>query len=276
MAQVRGETLAGEPAAERADALLTLDRVTVGPPGGRILLSDVDLSLAPGECIALVGPSGSGKTTLLRTLNGQMAPASGEVRLCGEAFSTLSGGRLQRVRRHVALVAQKHDLVDVLPVHANVMAGALGRWSDLRALRYLIRPRAAELQEAEAALAAVGLGDKLLATTGQLSGGEQQRVAIARALVQAPRVLLADEPVASLDPATAREVLQLLTGLAKDRGMGLVCSLHQPELAARYFDCVLELRDHGLESSLGAAATPSRPSPSPLPTGWGGGSRGPQ
>jgi phosphonate transport system ATP-binding protein len=149
----------------------------------------------------------------------------------------------------VALVAQKHDLVDVLPVHANVMAGALGRWSDLRALRYLVRPAPAELDEARAALAAVGLAHKLRAETARLSGGEQQRVAIARALVQAPRVLLADEPVASLDPRTAREVLELLTGLAQARGMGLICSLHQPDLAHRFFDRVLELRDGRLEAA---------------------------
>jgi phosphonate transport system ATP-binding protein len=248
----RGEILAAE-RRERTAGVLTLAGVAVAPPGGRVLLRDVELSVAAGERVALVGPSGAGKTTLLRTLNGQVPPAAGEVRLGGEAFSALSGGALRRARREVALVAQKHDLVDVLPVHANVMAGALGRWSDLRALRYLIRPRAAELEEARAALDAVGLADKLLADTARLSGGEQQRVAIARALVQAPRALLADEPVASLDPQTSREMLELLTGLAKARGMALVCSLHQPELAQRYFDRVLELKD-GRLASAGRAA----------------------
>jgi phosphonate transport system ATP-binding protein len=242
----RGEILAAE---RRAADVLTLAGVAVAPPGGRMLLREVELCVAAGERVALVGPSGAGKTTLLRTLNGQIPPAAGEVRLGGEALSTLSGGALRRARREVALVAQKHDLVDVLPVHANVMAGALGRWSDLRALRYLIRPRATELEEARAALDAVGLADKLNADTARLSGGEQQRVAIARALVQAPRALLADEPVASLDPRTSREVLELLTGLAKARGMALVCSLHQPELAQRYFDRVLELKDGRLASA---------------------------
>jgi phosphonate transport system ATP-binding protein len=253
MDDVRRETLAAQSAEDNASALLTLEGVAIGPPGGRILLSGVDFTLAPGERVALVGPSGSGKTTLLRTLNGQVPPAVGAVRLCGEAISALSGGALRRARRQIALVAQKHDLVDVLPVHANVMAGALGRWSNLHALRYLIRPRSEELDEALAALAAVGLKEKLRADTAHLSGGEQQRVAIARALVQAPRVLLADEPVASLDPATSREVLQLLTELATTRGMGLVCSLHQPELAQRYFDRVLELKDGRLEQRVGAS-----------------------
>jgi phosphonate transport system ATP-binding protein len=254
MAARRAQTEAPVLGEDRGGALMTLHGVAVAPPGGRVLLQDVELTLAAGERVALVGASGAGKTSLLRVLNGQIAPAAGEVRLAGAAFSTLSGERLRQARRQVALVAQKHDLVDVLPAHVNVMAGALGRWSDLKALRYLIRPRAAELEEARTALAAVGLADKLLSQTARLSGGEQQRVAIARALVQAPQVLLADEPVASLDPATAREVLELLTGLARGRGMALVCSLHQPELAARWFDRVLELKDGRLEAVARAAA----------------------
>jgi phosphonate transport system ATP-binding protein len=235
--------LAAQSAGRRANILLTLERVSVAPPGGGPLLTGVDVELAAGERVALVGPSGAGKTTLLRTIAGQVAPAAGQVRLGGESLAALGGAALRRARSRIALVAQKHDLVDTLPVHANVMAGALGRWSNLRALRYLVRATSAELDEAQTALAAVGLPEKLRAATAQLSGGEQQRVAIARALVQAPLVLLADEPVASLDPRTAREVLELLTGLAEARGMALVCSLHQPDLAARYFDRVLELKD---------------------------------
>jgi phosphonate transport system ATP-binding protein len=224
--------------------------LAIAPPGGRPLLTGATLTLDAGECVALVGPSGAGKTTLLRTLGAQRAPAAGEVRLGGEALTSLAGARLRAARSRIALVAQKHDLVDSLPVHANVMAGALGRWSNLRAVRYLVRPTAAELAEAAGALSAVGLVEKLRALTSQLSGGEQQRVAIARALVQSPCVLLADEPVASLDPRNATGILELITGLARSRGMGLICSLHQPQLAQRYFDRVLELK----QGQLGPAA----------------------
>ena len=227
-----------------ADFVISLRGLSVAPAGAaHALLEGIDLDLAPGGCLALIGSSGSGKTTLLRTLIGQLPPRAGAIRLNGQDLAvTAAATRRDRLRR-IALVAQQHDLVEPLPVHANVMAGALGRWSNLHALRYLVRPSADELAQAEAALASVGLGQKLRAPTARLSGGEQQRVAIARALVQDPVLLVADEPVASLDPATAEAVLSLLTGLARERGMGLICSLHQPELAARHFDRVLEVKD---------------------------------
>ena len=207
------------------------------------MLQGVDLAIDAGETVALIGPSGAGKTTLLRALGGQIRPSAGVIRVHGAAISALTGRRLREVRRDIGFVAQKHDLVEPLAVHRNVMAGALGRWSDLRALRYLVWATAAELADARRALDAVGLAGKLREPTSALSGGEQQRVAIARALVQSPRLLLADEPVAALDPTTAVEVLDLLTRLCRDHGMTLVCSLHQPDLAHRFFGRILEMRD---------------------------------
>ena len=212
-----------------------------GAPGVAAI-TGVSLEVAAGERIALVGPSGAGKTTLLRTLNGRLKPRAGEVLFEGVSLAALRGRRLRQVRAHIGLITQKHDLVDTLRVDKNVMAGALGRWSTARALRFLFWSNPQELAEAEAALASVGLAHKLKAPSSALSGGEQQRVAIARALVQAPRLLLADEPVASLDPRTAVEVLDLLTGLTQARGMALICSLHQPELAERFFERIVEVR----------------------------------
>jgi phosphonate transport system ATP-binding protein len=227
--------------------LLCLDRLAVAPSAqAGAILSGVDLQVHAGERIALLGPSGSGKTSLLRTLNGSLRPHAGQVRFAGADIGSLRGTALRALRREIGFVAQKHDLVEPLAVHQNVMAGALGRWGNLQALRYLVRPLRAELDQAEAALRSVGLAHKLRAPTRALSGGEQQRVAIARAVVQAPRLLLADEPVASLDPATSAGILDLLTGIARDRGMALLCSLHQPELAARYFDRVLRVENGAL------------------------------
>jgi phosphonate transport system ATP-binding protein len=221
-----------------------------------VVISGLDLEIQAGERVALVGPSGAGKTTLLRTINGQIAPRAGMVLVAGQALSTLRGAALRRARAQIGLITQKHDLVDPLRVDKNVMAGALGRWSTWKALRFLLWSSPDELAEAKAALTSVGLASKLLQPTSALSGGEQQRVAIARALIQAPSLLLADEPVASLDPRTAVEVLDLLTGLTRARGMALICSLHQPELAERFFDRILDVRDGKVVEH---AARPARP-----------------
>ena len=223
--------------------LKLVDLSVAAAPTGAVSIKGVRLEVAAGERIALVGPSGAGKTTLLRTINGRLKPRAGAVWFDGLSLATLRGRNLRTVRANIGLITQKHDLVDTLRVDKNVMAGALGRWSTAQALRFLLWSRPGELAEAQAALSSVGLAHKLKSPTATLSGGEQQRVAIARALVQAPRLLLADEPVASLDPRTAVEVLDLLTGLTKARGMALICSLHQPELAERFFDRIVEVRE---------------------------------
>ncbi|MDQ2909300.1 MAG: ATP-binding cassette domain-containing protein [Candidatus Eremiobacteraeota bacterium] len=209
----------------------------------RPALAGVTLDVAAGECVALVGPSGGGKTTLLRAVNGSVPLAGGRIRVDGIDVATLRGPNLRRVRARLAVIAQQHDLIDRLRVYQNVMAGALGRWSTLHALRFLIAPSSREMEEARTALGSVGVPEKLRNTTSELSGGQQQRVAIARALVQRPSAILADEPIASLDPLLGEQILQLLCELARERHIALLCSLHQPDLAWRYFDRVVTLRD---------------------------------
>ncbi len=223
-------------------SLLDIQDLEVRAESGLRLLHGVSLRVEPGERVAVVGPSGAGKTTLFRAINHTVPISSGTLHFAGQDVTRARGATLRHLRRRIAVIAQKHDLVDPLRVHQNVTAGALGDWGAARALRYLVWPTAAELAAAESALRAVGLAHKLHARTRTLSGGEQQRVAIARALVQAPSVIIADEPVASLDPHTAEQVLELLCGLAEQRGVALLCSLHQPELAARFFGRVVEIR----------------------------------
>lgn len=225
--------------------LLSIERLEVRPsPGAPPIVRNLSLTLAPGERVAVVGRSGAGKTTLFRAINGTVLASGGHVLFGGVDVSKSGGRQLRALRRRIAVIAQKHDLVEPLRVHQNVMAGALGRWSTARALRYLAWPPADALREAAHALARVDLEHKLHARTSTLSGGEQQRVAIARALVQAPDLMLADEPIASLDPRTADEVLSLICEVTERQGIALLCSLHQPELAARYFTRIVEIR-HG-------------------------------
>lgn len=223
-------------------SMLRIDGLTVMPHGVKTpICADVSFVLRPGERVALVGASGAGKTTLLRAINGSMPAHSGTVLLNGMRVDTSHPRSLRRLRRTVAMIPQKHDLVPRLHVYQNVMAGALGRWSAARALRFLLWPLAAELAEAQRALEQVALGEKLRARTATLSGGQQQRVAIARALVQQPSLILADEPIASLDPGMARQVLDLLCTFARDSGVALVCTLHQPDLAEQYFPRILTM-----------------------------------
>lgn len=226
--------------------LLTIENLVVvrsrkAPP----VLHGISLSLERGERVAVLGPSGAGKTTLIRAINGFVPFESGSIMVDGVSVGGLHGRRLRQLRSRIAVVSQRHDLVDRLKVYQNVMAGALGRWSTWHALRFLLWPKAEELAEAEQALHRVGLAQKLRVRTSDISTGEHQRVAIARALVQRPALLLADEPIASLDPELSDQILSLLCNLADETGFALLCSLHQPEFAHKYFDRVIRIR-HGV------------------------------
>jgi phosphonate transport system ATP-binding protein len=222
--------------------LLEITNLVVQYDARHPVLKDICLYANPSERIAILGPSGAGKTTLFRAINGFVPVVSGSILVEQTEVTRLRGAALRRLRSRIAVVSQRHDLVDELRVYQNVMAGALGRWSSLRALRFLLWPRKDELAQAEEVLERVGLSHKLRVRTAGLSGGEHQRVAIARALVQEPCLMLADEPVASLDPALCEQTLELLCGLARESRVTLLCSLHQPHLAERYFDRIIEMR----------------------------------
>ena len=201
-------------------------------------LSPLSFAILPGERVALAGPSGSGKTTLLYLLAGILQPDSGSLSIDGKDLARVKPGR--ELSLLVGIIHQQYDLVPHLPVLHNVLAGRLGQWGLLRSAASLVWPQDRGL--AETALERMGIGDKAWERTSHLSGGEQQRAAIARLMVQSPRVVLADEPVASLDPAMADEMLRLLTGLAEDGGRALVVSLHSPELIRRFCTRVIGLR----------------------------------
>ena len=190
--------------------------------------------------MALVGSSGAGKSTLLQLLNGTLRSTQGEVWAMGRNLSQLSSKRLRQIQQQIGTIYQQLHLVDNLRVIHNVNAGQLGRWSFLKALTSLIVPL--ETETAIKALSQVGIAEKVYERTDRLSGGQQQRVAIARVLVQNPIVILADEPIASLDPELSREVMDLLRNLAQQTHRTLIVSLHDVDFARSHCDRIIGLR----------------------------------
>jgi len=213
---------------------------------GQSALAALSLSVKAGESIAIVGPSGSGKTTLLNLMAGVIQPDEGTVFLGGNDLSNIRAkGELSRL---VGVIHQQFDLVPHLSVLHNVLAGRLGDWSLAQSLLSLVWPR--DRQVAMQALDRVGIGEKAHERAARLSGGEQQRVAIARLLVQDPQMIIADEPVSSLDPARAIDILDMLSDFATERGKTLIASIHTLDLSTRYFERVIGLRGGAVQFDL--------------------------
>src|SRR4028119_657672 len=203
-------------------------------------LADINLQIHAGDRVALVGPSGAGKSTLISLLNGTLLPTQGEVWVLGRNLAHLRPKLLRQVQRQIGTVYQQFHLVDNLRVIHNINAGHLGRWPFPKAAVSLIWPL--EVETAAKALVQVGIPEKLYQRTDSLSGGQQQRVAIARVLVQNPMAILADEPIASLDPERSREIMDLLRQLSQETGKTLVTSLHAIEFARSHYQRIIGLR----------------------------------
>jgi phosphonate transport system ATP-binding protein len=204
-------------------------------------LSNINLKIWTGQRVALTGPSGAGKSTLINLLNGTLLPTYGEVWALGQNLANLDPKSLRRVQQKIGTIYQQFHLVDNLRVVHNVNAGNLGRWSFPKAVASLFWPL--EVNQAAAALTQVGIPEKLYDRTDQLSGGQQQRVAIARVLIQHPQAILADEPIASLDPERSREIMDLLRTLSQQNGQTLVTSLHDIGFAQSHFERIVGLRE---------------------------------
>jgi ABC-type lipoprotein export system ATPase subunit len=233
--------------------LLELNRVSktyASPDGGPpvAVLKDVDLQLAAGEAVAIIGPSGSGKSTLLNIMGALDHPSAGQVRLDGRELGSLNELEMATVRnRSIGFIFQLHHLLPQCTVLENVLVPTLTAPAELNT--------AATLERAEHLLDWVGLRQRLSHRPGQLSGGERQRVAVVRALINRPKLLLADEPTGSLDPAAALNLVGLLAELNQKEGVALVLVTHSLELAAR-LPKVLELREGILRAQPASAGSP--------------------
>ncbi len=208
-------------------------------PNGHEALKRVSFKAEAGEIIALIGRSGAGKSTLLRCINGLERPTEGEVILDGQVITRMSERQLREVRRRIGFIWQEHNLVERLPVLTNVLTGRLGYKSGLDGLiGYFTR---SEREVAVRSLERVNLLHRAKQRADRLSGGEKQRASIARALTQQPRIILADEPVASLDPELAVQVMSDLARVAREDGALALISIHQVELAKSFVDRVIGL-----------------------------------
>jgi phosphonate transport system ATP-binding protein len=225
----------------RMSTLVKVKELTKIYPNGTTALHGVSFSVASGEFVVVVGKSGAGKSTLLRCINRLAEPTSGEVMLEGESIIGLAARELRETRRKMGFIFQQFNLVKRLSALDNVLCGRLVGTPVLAscARRFKEHDRRFALE----CLERVGLADKAAQRADTLSGGQQQRVAIARALAQRPPVILADEPVASLDPESSRIVMDTLRSLADEEDIAVLCNLHQVNLAGRYADRILGVRD---------------------------------
>ncbi|MCP4694092.1 MAG: phosphonate ABC transporter ATP-binding protein [Desulfobacterales bacterium] len=220
--------------------MLTITDLQKVYPNGAKALSRVSFTVAEPQVVAIIGPSGAGKSTLIRCINRLVEPSAGKVMLDDEDIVTLGRRRLRKARRRIGMIFREYNLVERLTVMENVLSGRLGHVSFWRAMRRNF-PRE-DVAAAFKLLDRVGLEGCQDSRADALSGGQRRRVGIARALMQAPDLLLVDEPTASLDPKTSRQIMRLIVELAHERGTPALVNIHDVALARKFSDRILGLR----------------------------------
>ncbi len=221
--------------------MLRVKNLTKVYEDGTVALRDVSFEVPDGQFLAVVGLSGSGKSTLLRCINRLVEPTAGEIWWDDVKISHVEGEELRRVRRKIGMIFQHFNLVERSSVMRNVLSGRLGYTSTLASVLGKF-PRQ-DVAKAYASLERVGIRDKANSRADELSGGQQQRVGIARALMQDPELILADEPVASLDPVLAHSIMGHLQRINREDGITVMCSLHFLDLVQQYGDWVIALNE---------------------------------
>ena len=208
---------------------------------GDLAINGVDLKVEKGQVMALIGPSGAGKSTLIRCVNRLETPTSGEIWLKGENIVKMRSGKLRKARRNMGMIFQEYALVERLTVMENVLSGRLGYVGFWRS--YLRKFPQTDVQAAFRLLEKVGLEKMVNKRADELSGGQRQRVGIARALIQNPDILLVDEPTASLDPKTSRQIMRLITELCEEKQLAAIINIHDVALAQMFAERIVGLRE---------------------------------
>ena len=221
------------------EPILKFDHVVKQYSNGIHALQDVSFSVLPGEFIAVIGPSGSGKSTLLRAVNKLIPVSGGRVLLDGDELSTLSGRALRAARCKVGMIFQNYNLVYRLSVLQNALHGRLGHMRGAKGILGLYTEE--DKVQAISLLEELGLGGYCYNRASELSGGQKQRVGIARAIMQEPKLLLCDEPIASLDPSSAKTIMDILRDMTRKRGIACIVNLHQVDVALKYSTRVIGL-----------------------------------
>jgi phosphonate transport system ATP-binding protein len=220
--------------------MLQLQQLDKRYPTGDLALKSVSLNVASGEVLGLIGPSGAGKSTLIRCVNRLVQPTAGHIVLDGQDLGQLGSSGLRLARRHIGMIFQEYALVERLTVMENLLSGRLGYtgfWAS-----WFRRFEAQDIAQAYALLERVGLGGMENKRADALSGGQRQRVGIARALMQSPKLLLVDEPTASLDPKTSRQIMRLILELCQERGLAAIVNIHDVVLATEFLPRIVGLR----------------------------------
>lgn len=220
--------------------MIEFNNVGLVYPNGTVGLKNVNLNIEDGEFIVVVGLSGAGKSTLIRSINRLVLPTSGELLVDGEDIIQYRGKELRQLRTKIGMIFQNYNLVYRSSVLRNVLAGRLGHTGTLRSILNLYPKRDVAL--AYESLKRVNIGDKLYNRADELSGGQQQRVSIARVLTQKPSYILADEPVASLDPPTSHQVMTYLRKINKEDNITTIVNLHFIDMAMEYADRIIGMR----------------------------------
>lgn len=221
--------------------MLKIENLSKTYPNGTQALHDVSFDVDEGEFLAVIGLSGSGKSTLLRCINRLIEPTSGKITWNGMDVTAATGKDIRNIRRQIGMIFQQFNLVKRSSVNVNVLSGRLGYVPTFPSLLHVFSKE--DHERVKKTLDMVGLADKIDVRADSLSGGQQQRVGIARALMQEPKMILADEPVASLDPVLAHSILKYLEKLNKEYGMTVICSLHFLDLVHRYATRAIALKD---------------------------------
>ncbi|MBW4709005.1 phosphonate ABC transporter ATP-binding protein [Roseobacter sp. YSTF-M11] len=220
--------------------MLQLKKLTKTYKTGDQALKAIDLEVPKGQVLALIGPSGAGKSTMIRCINRLVEPTSGEALLDGVDLVKLGATGLRKTRREMGMIFQEYALVERLTVMENVLSGRLGFVGFWRS--FLRRFPQSDVDEAFRLLDRVGLLHMADKRADELSGGQRQRVGICRALIQNPKLLLVDEPTASLDPKTSRQIMRLITELCRERGLAAIINIHDVALAQMFVPRVVGLR----------------------------------